>query len=259
MAMETTNDVLLTKEQWQTFEDTGYLRLGKVLSEQELTEISNRINSIMLGTAKLDYNQIMMQREAGEGFEQSDQTLGFKGATLNYRKIENLEHDPLFLAYMQNPLFRHICEQIYGANTSISCYRAMFMNKPAHHGSVLAYHQDRWNHLDRDPKVTVWTALDPATKENGCVKVFPSTHRNLLNPDNHSGFLTSEQADRLTENMSPVYLELEAGEAVLLHNWTVHGSEGNVSDQSRRAFSVCYMDSNTVSNAGIKFPIVFQK
>ncbi len=248
----------LTEEQWQTYEEEGYLKLGKILTGDELLSLSQRINEIMAGQANIDYERLMMQREAGEGYEQSSQTLGFKGSTLNYRKIENLEVDSLFLSYIQNPLFCHIAEKVY-SKKYIRCFRAMFMNKPAHHGSVLPFHQDRWTDLDRDPLVTVWTALDPATIENGCIKIVPGTHKHLINPDHHSGFLTKEQADQLLERKKPVYLEMEKGEAVLLHNWTVHGSEGNTSDNSRRAFSVCYMDGETLSAAGKSFSLVVQR
>jgi phytanoyl-CoA hydroxylase len=248
----------LTAAQMQTYEEQGYFKLGKVLSDLELVALSQRIDHIMLGKADLDYDRLMMQRESGEGYDQSGQSLGLKGATLNYRKIENLEFDSLFLSFMQKPLFRDICEKVYGkAMERIACYRAMFMNKPAHNGSVLPYHQDRWRDLDRDPLVTIWTALDQSTIENGCVKIFPKTHRKLINPDNGSGFLTPEQAKQLLDKEDPVCLEMKAGESVLLHNWTVHGSEGNTSDRSRRAFSVCYMDAETISTSGKRFSVMF--
>jgi ectoine hydroxylase-related dioxygenase (phytanoyl-CoA dioxygenase family) len=237
---------MLTAEQWQAYEEQGYLRLGRVLSDTELSALQNRIDDIMLGRAELDYDQLMMQREADSESAQTAQTLGFKGATLNYRKIQNLELDPLFLNYMSKPLFRSICGAVYG-DRQVASFRAMFMNKPAYHGTVLPYHQDRWTHLDRDPLVTVWTALDPATEANGCVKIFPGTHKTLMNPSNPSGFLTESQQEHLMAEQKPELLVLEPGEAVLLHNWTVHGSDGNATSLSRRAFSVCYMDADTVS------------
>jgi phytanoyl-CoA hydroxylase len=253
------NDVggMLSFEQWQTYEEQGYLRLGKVLSEEEITALTNRIDEIMLGKADINYGRLMMQREAGEGYEQSVQSLGFKGATLNYRKIQNLELDPLFLSYIQKSLFRSITKKIYGTQKRVACYRAMFMNKPAFHGSSLVYHQDHWSHLDRDPLLTVWTALDPATRENGCVQVYPGTHRHLMNPSHPSGFLTNKQIEDLTAKKEPVYLEFQPGEAVLLNNWIVHGSEGNRSSKSRRAFSVCYMDAETVSRPSETFSVIF--
>lgn len=249
----------LTSDQWATFEKEGFLRLGKVLSDDELAALRTRIDDIMMGRADLDYERLMMQREGGEGQQQSGQTVGFKGPTLNYRKIENLEYDALFMAYITRPLFRHICDRIYGNVGPIACYRAMFMNKPAYNGTPIPYHQDRWPSLSKDPRVSVWTALDPSTRANGCVKFFAGTHLRIFNPAHSSSTLTDDQVRQLEAEREPVYMELEAGEAVMMHNWAVHGSDANISDRSRRGFSVCFMEGDTVSENNQPFTIVFDR
>ena len=140
----------------------------------------------------------------------------------------------------------------------VASFRAMFMNKPARQGTLLPWHQDRWTDLDRDPLITLWTALDPATKENGCVQVIPRSHKlGLINPSHPSAFLTEEQAQRHTSESGTVYLEMAAGESVLLHNWLLHRSDTNATDSPRRAFSVCYMEGKTVSQSGTVFQQVF--
>ncbi|MCL4859885.1 MAG: phytanoyl-CoA dioxygenase family protein [Caldilineaceae bacterium] len=249
----------LSAEQWQQYRETGYLRLGQVLDEAELNALQQRIDDIMLGKADAPYDRMLMQVDSltGNVADAGPQTKGFKTPTLNYRKIQDLELDPLFLACMQKPLFREICAEVYGAETPVACFRAMFMNKPAGKGSFLAWHQDRWTDLDRDPQITVWIALDPATVANGCVQVIPGSHHSLLNPDDASGFLRKEQADALLAQHKPVFLELRAGEAVLLHNWLLHASEVNRTEIPRRAFSICYMDANTHSKRGERFSLIF--
>jgi phytanoyl-CoA hydroxylase len=238
----------INDEQWAQYFRDGFIKLGKVLDDEALKALQERINAIMLGTADVDYDEMLMQLDSSSG-EYSDagaQTKGHKGATLNYRKIEQLEFDPLFLQYMQRPIFREACAGIYGAHTPISSFRAMFMNKPARKGTSLPWHQDRWSNLDRDPLITVWTALDPATKENGCVQIIRGSHRwGVINPGHGSGFLSEEQAEKYAPQNEIIYCELEPGEAVLLHNWLLHASDKNSSDVSRRAFSVCYMDART--------------
>jgi ectoine hydroxylase-related dioxygenase (phytanoyl-CoA dioxygenase family) len=136
----------------------------------------------------------------------------------------------------------------------------MFMNKPAGQGTPLRWHQDRWTALDRDPLVTAWTALDPATIENGCVQVIPGSHRlGLINPSHPSGFLTDEQAARHCPAGQIVHLELAAGETVLLHNWLLHSSDVNRTPIPRRAFSVCYMDARTTNvNKPELYPEIFR-
>ena len=248
----------LSEQQWRQFETQGYLRLGKVLSDEELAVLQQRMDDIMLGRAPLDYDRMAMQldREPGTG-KPGPQSKGHKGATLSYRKIQDLEYDPYFLAYMQKPLFRHLCARVYGESTAVACYRAMFMNKPAREGTPLVWHQDRWNYLDHDPQITIWTALDPATIENGCVHIVPGAHHTLINPSNPSGFMTPEQAVELTRNAEIIQLELEAGECVLLHNHLPHSSEVNNTDIPRRAFSACYMDAATKAANGQQFATIF--
>ena len=243
----------LTEEQWSSFFRDGFVRLGRVLDAAELEGLQTRINQIMLGEADVDYDKMMMQLDSatGEYDDAGAQSNGHKGATLNYRKIQQLEFDPLFLQFMQKPLFKEICARVYGGHIPISTFRAMFMNKPAGKGTFLPWHQDRWNNLDRDPLVTLWTALDPATRENGCVQVIRGSHAwGVINPGHGSGFLSPEQAEDFAPENETVFCELEPGEAILLHNWLLHSSDKNNSEMSRRAFSVCYMDARTQNQEG---------
>jgi hypothetical protein len=250
----------ISEAQWAQYERDGYLKLGTLLSDSELKSVQQRIDDIMLGKAPVDYDRMMMQldSESGKYEEVGPQTKGFKGATLNYRKMQDLEFDPLFLAYIKRPIFREICAHVYGPETPIAAFRAMFMNKPAHKGTYLPWHQDRWVFLDRDPLITVWTALDPATIANGCVQIIPGSHRaGLINPSHFSGFLTPEQSKQYARPDQVVFLELKAGEVALLHNYLLHASDVNKTDCPRRAFSVCYMDAGTKSTSGEKYSGVF--
>ncbi|GMV82562.1 MAG: hypothetical protein AMXMBFR7_37460 [Planctomycetota bacterium] len=240
----------LSAEQWAAYDRDGYVRLGKLLSDEDLGALQQRIDDIMLGKAKVNYDRMLMQLDSDDGNygNAGPQTKGHKGATLGYRKIQELEFDALHRAFMERPIFKHICDHEYGPDVPIAPFRAMFMNKPAQRGTFLPWHQDRWNSLDRDPLVTVWTALDPATKANGCVQIIPGSHKlGVINPSHGSGFLSEEQVAEHVKPERIVYLELEPGEVALLHNYTLHGSDVNRTDTSRRAFSVCYMDARTQS------------
>jgi hypothetical protein len=252
---------VLSAEQWAQYDRDGYLKLGKLLGATDLAALQQRIDDIMLGKAALRYERLLMQLDSqtGKYEDAGTQSKGFKGATLGYRKIQDLEYDPLFLGYLQRPIFRHICARHYGPDQPVACYRAMFMNKPAHKGTFLPWHQDRWADLDRDPLVTLWTALDPATVANGCVQVIPGSHKlGLINRAHPSGFLTKEQAAEYCTPDKVVYLEMAPGEVALLHNWLLHASDVNRTDTSRRAFSVCYMDARTTNLRQPEvFPVVF--
>ena len=252
----------VTDEQWADYERDGYLVLGKILSDDDLATLQGRINDIMLGKANIDYDRLLMQLDSTDGkYENAGvQSKGFKGETLAYRKIQDLEIDPLFLQFMELPIFRHLCDRVYGEGKEITAFRAMFMNKPARQGTLLPWHQDRWNYLNIDPLITVWAALDPATVANGCVQVIPGSHKyGLINPSHGSGYVTEEQAAKYAPDDQVIYLELEPGEVVILHNWLLHRSDTNATDISRRAFSVCYMDADTKAANGETYTKIWDK
>ena len=230
-----------TDAQLEAFQATGVVRLGRVIDDAELAGLRQRIDAIMLGDVPFS-GMMQLDSASGNYGDMPAQTAGHKGATLAYRKIEGLEADPRFLAYLRKSLIRDLATRILGPDVAI--YRSMFMNKPAGQGTVLPWHQDggtNWN-LTGDPLVTIWLALDPATRDNGCVQVIPGSHHlGLLSERGHT--ITAEQE---AEHCSPAQrelLELQPGEAVLLHNWVLHASGTNPSGTSRRAFSVCLMDA----------------
>eukprot|EP01060_Flectonema_neradi_P029658 TRINITY_DN4144_c0_g1_i1.p1 TRINITY_DN4144_c0_g1~~TRINITY_DN4144_c0_g1_i1.p1 ORF type:complete len:288 (+),score=54.63 TRINITY_DN4144_c0_g1_i1:117-980(+) len=252
----------LTDAQWTEFRKNGYVNLGKVLSDDDLEGLRSRLDAIMMGDIK--YEKLMYQLDPGGKYsntEQNGQTLGWKGATKEYRKIGEagcgLECDELFLKFMTSPLMVSICAEVYGPHTPIAPYRAMMMNKPANSGTDLPWHQDGgefWG-VDRDPQSFVWLALDDSTTQNGCVKVVKGTHKlGLLTKRGHT--LTEEDIAKIVVPDLVEHVELKAGEAVLCHNYLVHSSSTNVTDKPRRGFSVNYMDARSkVTKPGPECPM----
>lgn len=248
----------LSQEELATFNRDGYLRLGQLADATQVKALCERIDQIMMG--EIQYENMMMQLDSSSGIygELSTQTVGFKGATKDYRKIEQLEKDPLFLDYMRSPVFQGLCQQLIGEDTSI--FRSMFMNKPARKGTFLPWHQDGgtgWRLKGGHPLVTLWLALDPATVANGCVQLIPGSHKLGLLSEQGDFFITDEQQTRYCGEENRVYLELKPGEVALLHNWTLHASDVNKTDIARRAFAVCLMDS-AISSTEAEHPGFFK-
>ena len=132
------------------------------------------------------------------------------------------------------------------------------MNKPAERGTELPWHQDighGWG-LDKNPFITVWTALDNATVENGCMQIVPGS--NNLGILNESHYTSEEDQIKYTKGEDVIDLETEAGEAILLHNFLLHRSGINPTGLPRRAFSVAYMDATTRKKSTDEtFPVIF--
>ena len=247
----------LSPEELEVFDEQGYVRLGKVAPDEHIQAMCRRIDDIMLG--KIHYDNMLMQLCPSAGKpELSKQTKEFKASSLKYRKIQDLEQDPLFLSYIQLPLFHDITRQLIGEQVSV--FRSMFFNKPVEQGILINWHQDGaggWD-LNMRPKVTIWTALDQTSVANGCLQIIPGSHKNII-PENGDQ-LSAEERTIHAPDEKRLYLEMESGEVALLHNWTLHRSETNNTNRPRRAFSVCYIDAATRRlSTGEAFPQAFPK
>ena len=283
----------LTEEQWAQYDRDGFVVLRGVLPAAELAALNARLDDLMSGAVQHG-DKLLMQLDpsaappAGGAAAEADayaaanvavagQTVGFKGASRAYRKIgeaeAGLECDEVFLRAMRRPLFRRVCDRVYGAHAAIAVYRAMVMSKPAGPdggGSALPWHQDggEWWALDRDPLCFVWLALSEATRANGAVQVVRGSHRRgLLSRRGHT--LSAEHVEEVVGGGEVVDVELAPGDAFLCHNFTVHRSGTNSTDAARRGFSVNFVDARTrvldprpalagsLGTPGGAFPLVF--
>src|SRR5262249_55144259 len=109
------------------FAEHGYARLGRLMSDAALGLLRRRADDLML--AKVTYPGLFFQLDTETG-SYDDLRFGrdFESPSLNYRKIEKLEKDDLFLAWLQNPLFQTLTNALLGEHIVI--YRAVLMNKP---------------------------------------------------------------------------------------------------------------------------------
>jgi hypothetical protein len=233
------------------------MRLGPLLTAAEVDALCRRADESALGERAGE--GIQLQLDTGGAYEELPEAVdGFEEGTHLYRKIQGLETDDLYRALVEHPICLEVCARMYGRHAPISIFRAMIMNKPARQGTVLPWHQDggdTWE-LDRDPLVTIWVALDPATTANGCMEVVPGTHRLGLLSDEGST-LSEADAERHCSPERRRPLEVEPGHGVLLHNWLIHRSGVNPSPRPRRAFTACYVDGRTRGTlTGAHYPFI---
>jgi ectoine hydroxylase len=136
-------------------------------------------------------------------------------------------------------------EQLIGGE--VYHYHSKMILKDALTGGAWAWHQDYgyWyqNGLLFPDLCSVMIAIDPATRENGCLQVLKGSQR--MGRINH--ILTGEQAgadlERVAEaekRLETVYCEMGAGDAIFFHANTLHCSGPNHSPHPRWAMICCY-------------------
>ncbi|HTB74917.1 MAG TPA: hypothetical protein VK762_16825, partial [Polyangiaceae bacterium] len=86
------------------FREHGWARLGKVASAAALDRLRARASDIMLG--RITHEGLFFQRDSETGrYEELVFGRGWEGPSLEYRKIEKLEVDPYFCAWLENEVF----------------------------------------------------------------------------------------------------------------------------------------------------------
>ncbi len=126
-------------------------------------------------------------------------------------------------------------------------YHSKMILKDAKVGGAWAWHQDYgyWyqNGVLFPDLVSVFIAVDPSTKLNGCLQVIKGSHKlgrinHVLTGDQSGADL--ERVDEILKRQELVYVEMEPGDAVFFHANTLHRSDQNKSDMSRWSLICCY-------------------
>ncbi len=102
--------------------------------------------------------------------------------------------------------------------------------------AAVPWHQDgAYFGLQPCVLVSAWIAIDRATIANGCLRVIPGSHRQLLahNQDASKDAFSKDIAAGQIDESAAVSFELEPGQFVLFNEFTAHGSQAN-STQERR-------------------------
>lgn len=221
------------------FARLGYARLGRVVADETLAALGARIDDLM--SARVRHDGMFFQHDAASGrYEDLTFGSGWQGPSSDYRKIEKLELDPLFRAYIGNPLHERIARALIDG--PVALYRAVLFTKSARGGTALPWHQDGglfWG-VTPAPFLQIWTAIDDCPLDGGCLEVLPGSHRDgLATPQ--GGVITDERLHAADAESRAVPLVASAGEMILLHNHLWHRSRRSASGHRRSALSVCLM------------------
>jgi ectoine hydroxylase len=126
-------------------------------------------------------------------------------------------------------------------------YHSKMIMKDAKVGGAWAWHQDYgyWyqNGVLFPDLCSVFIAVDPANRENGCLQVLKGSHKmgrieHVLTGDQTGA--DSERVQAASERLELVYCEMQPGDAVFFHGNTLHRSDQNKSDHPRWSMVCCY-------------------
>ena len=130
--------------------------------------------------------------------------------------------------------------------------------KPAGDGFETPWHQDGHYWPIRPlATCTVWVALEPSTRANGCLRVIPGSHRDRhlhphLHEDRNDLTLQQRMAEGSFDAADAVDIELQPGQMSLHDVYMIHGAAANTSAQRRTGVALRYMPATAHFDRSIR-------
>ena len=183
---------MLSNQAIEFFWENGYYCPGRVLDRGQATDIRNQVERF--------------EREHPEAIGKLDLK-----TNLLFPWCDRLSAHPKVLTWL---------EALLGPN--VLCHTASFRNKAPDGCTFVSWHQDT-TYEQVDPcKIIIWYAITDSTKENGCLRIIPGSHRwgqlDHTESDNPDSMLThGHYVSEDMDDSNAISIELAAGEAVLFH------------------------------------------
>ena len=211
----------LSDQQINFYNQKGYISPIDVLSKNEASEIRNEIEKI-----------------------EKKWPNALNGIGRNYVHLIS----PVFNKVCLNKKILDAVESIIGKNILI-CGTTLFIKNPNEKGFV-SFHQDaKYIGLEPYNWVTAWIAVTDANEENGCMRMWPGSHKEKIKHheqkfDENNLLTRGQTIENVPVNETKPVI-LKAGQMSLHHPKVVHGSGLNKSNDRRIGFVVqSYIGTN---------------
>jgi ectoine hydroxylase-related dioxygenase (phytanoyl-CoA dioxygenase family) len=179
-----------------------------------------------------------------------DEHLADKGSKLSDELDTPHFRDSRLLDFLLSDEVLDTVEPLVGPD--IALWTSHFISKDPYTGRATPWHEDSafWNgRLSAyDRIVTVWLALSPSNRENGCMRVIPGSHLsggfsdNYVPTDRSVKTFHAELAG--VDESKAVDFELSRGQFSLHDGRIIHGAEPNVSSVRRTGYTMRYFPAS---------------
>ena len=217
---------VLTEAQVRQFHETGILSPVMAVSEQEASDCRSKLEAYEAETGKPAVD-----------------TIHIKG------------HLYFDWAYQlaRNPRLVGAISDLVGEDLFIMASR--FWIKDAQDHKYVSWHQDHAYFGLKPPTIiTAWLALNEVTRDNGCMRVIPGSHKSgthkHIETHNADNLLSRGQEVADVDDTGAFDCVLKPGEFSIHHGHVLHSSEPNTSDDRRIGFAMMFIPASVESAIG---------
>jgi phytanoyl-CoA hydroxylase len=245
----------LTQERVRSYEEEGYLVLPRFLSADDMLParcaMAGKVDEIAEGLLAAG---LIGHKLEDRPFETRLADL-FAGLTdahfLQYGRSWR-DRRPGYYHLMMNPKILDAVESLIGGEIFANPVYNVRPKVPRVAAGAVPWHQDKsyWPDANSNPVITVWIPLVDADLENGCLQIWPRTHRSRVLPFHREAFsgtgyteVDGEQLAGLKRRAVPI--PLRAGGAIFFNDRCLHMSTpNNTSNQVRWSIDLRYQPTD---------------
>jgi hypothetical protein len=216
------------------------------LSDRQVSEYEEK--GYVLAKAMFDTGEIdLLSRASREDRALDEHSFGRQDGEGGKVRLSLWNHpgDTLYGMFARCESIVQSAEKLLGGE--VYHYHSKMIMKDAKVGGAWAWHQDYgyWyqNAVLFPLLCSASIAVDPATRENGCLQVIEGSHR--LGRIEH--VLTGDQAradqkrvEQILKRLPLVYVEMDPGDVLFFHCNLLHRSDQNRSEKPRWSMICCY-------------------
>jgi len=247
----------LTPQQVDFYQTEGYLVLPGLLTPEDLAPVraamSEKVSEI---AADLFQGGLITDLRERDPFETRLARLFDGLADTDFLKYGRGWRDrkPGYFDLMANPKILDAVESLIGGEIfSNPVYNAR-PKVPRVAAGAVPWHQDKsyWPDANANPVITVWIPLVDATEENGCLRIWPRTHKTRVlstHAETYSGtgYIEIDNAHLRPlqeKQIAEVVLPLGGGGAILFNDRCIHMSTPNNSNAVRWSVDLRYQPTD---------------
>src|SRR5258706_3837904 len=225
----------LTAEQMVDYSMDGYVIVKNFLDEKEI----KKLYGIATGDSTLQKHAFDLNDQAGKKtkltlwYTPGDDAYGL--LTKSKRMVDS-------------------ADKLMDGESAVCHFHSKLMQKEPKVGGAWEWHQDYgyWyknEFLLPDQMISIMVAITEANKGNGCLQIIKGSHKMGRIEHGFAGEqvgASQHYVDLALKTMELIYVELNAGDALIFHPNLLHRSEANLSDKPRWSLISVYNRSANV-------------
>jgi phytanoyl-CoA hydroxylase len=221
---------MITLEDVEFYKENGYLLVKGVFNQQEVEEMRNAVERILVKAAATKF----------------DSNAAWQGDYLPPDELKKLVlkgfhdvhyHDASFTKAAIHPNMVDVLSQIIGPNVQL--HHSKMLVKPPENGAAFPMHQDTpYFPHEKHTMLAASVHFDDSDMENGCLCVIPGSHKAGLLDHVGKYYLDHKEYPLSMGTPCPA----KAGDVLFFNYLTIHGSDANRSNRTRRNVLFQYRD-----------------